>query len=249
LHSLATLRESIESMNLQCAQAAKELIQSRRRLSAEISAASSSRENVARHSADAGTSPQRLPVPVPSIPVAVTTSALTAPDAKTTDVAAPATAAGEVAGERIEKGAPRVMAIVTAIVMFIICLISVFTVRSIVLPVRRLVKAAGQLAKGESNVAVSRGGIRELDQLTGAFNEMASQLQTYHMERAYKLQRLSQEDPLLQAAAVVAGRPPDLLAEPPAIECIAERRARACRPPKSLRGCVLPRHRQLQEHQ
>jgi diguanylate cyclase (GGDEF)-like protein len=196
LHSLATLRESIESMNLQCAQAAKELIQSRRRLSAEISAASSSRENVARHSADAGTSPQRLPVPVPSIPVAVTTSALTAPDAKTTDVAAPATAAGEVAGERIEKGAPRVMAIVTAIVMFIICLISVFTVRSIVLPVRRLVKAAGQLAKGESNVAVSRGGIRELDQLTGAFNEMASQLQTYHMERAYKLQRLSQEDPL-----------------------------------------------------
>jgi diguanylate cyclase (GGDEF)-like protein len=194
LHTLATLRESIEGMNLQCAQAAKELIQSRRRLSAEISAASSSRENAARHAPAAATSPHRVPVPVESmpaesIPVAVTTSGLAAPDAT-------AAAAPQVAGERIEKGAPRVMAIVTAIVMFIICLISVFTVRSIVLPVRRLVKAAGQLAKGESNVAVSRGGIRELDQLTGAFNEMASQLQTYHAERAYKLQRLSQEDPL-----------------------------------------------------
>ena len=77
------------------------------------------------------------------------------------------------------RGFPRA----AAIVMCVICLISVFTVRSIVLPVRRLVKAAGQLAEGESNVAVSRGGIRELDQLTGAFNEMASELQAYHAER------------------------------------------------------------------
>jgi diguanylate cyclase (GGDEF)-like protein len=209
LHTLATLRESIENMNLQYAQAAKEFIQTRRRLSADITAVSTSWEIAARRAAAAAaasSSPHRLAVSVPSIPVAVTATGVTTPDAKTPDatapdaaapvVAPPATAAGEVAGERIEKAAPRVMAIVTAIVMFIICLISVFTVRSIVLPVRRLVKAAGQLAKGESNVAVSRGGIRELDQLTGAFNDMAAQLHTYHMERAYKLQRLSQEDPL-----------------------------------------------------
>ena len=185
VHALATLRESIESKNPQYAQAGREFIQSRRRLSAEISAASSSRQIVTRRPA-----PAMLPQPS-AIPVQSTPGNLTMPA-----VTMPRTEIQEVASERIDPGAPRIMAIVTAIVMFVICLISVFTVRSIVLPVRRLVKAAGQLAKGKPNVAVSRGGIRELDQLTGAFNEMASQLQAYHVERAYKLQRLSQEDAL-----------------------------------------------------
>jgi diguanylate cyclase (GGDEF)-like protein len=211
-------------MNLQYTQAGKELVQSRRRVSSDISTATSARELTIRRAA-AGLVPHPHPVavqPAPTVPAAtaptvtppgappgvttdvtpdVATSAAATSGAATSGVTTPGVAmpspeVQEVAGERSEKAAPRVMAIVTAIVMFIICLISVLTVRSIVLPVRRLVKAAGQLAKGEPNVAVSRGGIRELDQLTGAFNEMASQLQTYHMERAYKLQRLSQEDPL-----------------------------------------------------
>lgn len=184
--TLTTLRESIDSMNLQYLQAGSEFAQSRQRLSAEISVASTSREIVARHAAAAATSPRPPPAPVQSPPAYAPIPAATAPN---DDVQ-------EMATERIEQGAPRLMATVTAIVMLVICLISVFTVRSIVIPVRRLVKAAGRLAKGEPNVAVSQGGIRELDQLAGAFNEMAAQLQIHHMERAYKLQRLSQEDPL-----------------------------------------------------
>jgi diguanylate cyclase (GGDEF)-like protein len=174
VQTLATLRESIESMNSQYAQAGREFIQSRRRLSADISVASSSRQIVTRRVA-----PDLLPQP----------SAVQLQSTPNIEVQ-------EVASKPMDPDAPRLMAIVTAIVMCVICLISVFTVRSIVLPVRRLVKAAGQLAKGKPNVAVSRGGIRELDLLTGAFNEMASQLQAYHVERAYKLQRLSQEDAL-----------------------------------------------------
>ncbi len=210
VHALTTLRESIESMNLQYTPAAKEFVQSRRRVSSDISAAISARETAARHAA-ATLVPHPHPVAVQPAPAHVTVPDATMPDVTppgvtppgvttpgvtTPGVTVPSTDVQQVVGGRADQSAPRVMAIVTAIVMFIICLISVFTVRSIVLPVRRLVKAAGQLAKGEPNVAVSRGGIRELDQLTGAFNEMASELQTYHVERAYKLQRLSQEDAL-----------------------------------------------------
>ncbi len=188
VHTLATLRESIESMNLQYTQAGKEFVQSRRRVSSDISAATPAREIAARRPA-AAVVPHPHPAAAQPAPANVAV-----PDVTVPDVTVPAVTTLDVTPP--DQGAPRVMAIVTAIVMFIICLISVFTVRSIVLPVRRLVKAAGQLAKGEPNVAVSRGGIRELDQLTGAFNEMASELQAYHAERAYKLQRLSQEDAL-----------------------------------------------------
>jgi diguanylate cyclase (GGDEF)-like protein len=99
---------------------------------------------------------------------------------------------------------------VTAAVLLLIAVISLFTVRSVVAPVRRILKAFGQLAEGESNVEVSRGGLRELDTLAGAFNDMsanltmAQQASRYHqerleekvLERTHKLQQLAQQDPL-----------------------------------------------------
>jgi diguanylate cyclase (GGDEF)-like protein len=99
---------------------------------------------------------------------------------------------------------------VTAAVVLLIAVISIFTVRSVITPVRRILQAFGQLADGESNIEVARGGLRELDTLAGAFNEMsasltmAQQASRYHQERleekvserTHKLQQLAQQDPL-----------------------------------------------------
>ncbi|MEP6546929.1 MAG: EAL domain-containing protein [Gammaproteobacteria bacterium] len=191
VHLLVARRESLEDMNSRYSQAERQFVRGRRLLSADISAASSAQADVIRHAPATARLPPALRAPVQLAPQG-------------------GTAFQDAAGERADHGAPRAMAIVTALVMFVICLISVFTVRSVVIPVKRLVKAAGLLAHGEPIAAVARGGIRELDQLTGAFNDMASQLQAYHaarkdqqkrleatvMERTQKLQRLSREDPL-----------------------------------------------------
>jgi len=99
-------------------------------------------------------------------------------------------------------------------VLLLVVYISAGTVLSITRPVRRLVRASARIAKGESDVAVPRGGIRELDTLGLAFNEMAAQLavaraaardQTHLLEakvaeRTFQLQELAQLDPLTRLA-------------------------------------------------
>jgi diguanylate cyclase (GGDEF)-like protein len=83
-------------------------------------------------------------------------------------------------------------------------------VRSVVLPVRRLVRATERLAQGENGVSVPRGGAKELDTLAVAFNQMAERLSAaqeiarqYHgqleakvEERTRQLKHLAAHDPL-----------------------------------------------------
>jgi diguanylate cyclase (GGDEF)-like protein len=109
-----------------------------------------------------------------------------------------------------DRNARHLVHAVTAAVVLLIAVISIFTVRSVTTPVRRILKAFGRLAEGESNVGVARGGLRELDTLAGAFNEMsasltmAQQASRYQherleekvLERTHKLQQLAQQDPL-----------------------------------------------------
>jgi diguanylate cyclase (GGDEF)-like protein len=90
--------------------------------------------------------------------------------------------------------------------------ISVGTVLSIVRPVRSLTSATERLARGERNVFVPRGGIKELDVLAASFNAMAERLadaqdlaHQYHgqlearvEERTRQLQHLAEHDPLTQ---------------------------------------------------
>jgi len=99
-------------------------------------------------------------------------------------------------------------------VLLLVVYISAGTVVSITRPVRRLVTASARIAKGESHVTVPRGGVRELDTLGLAFNEMAAQLavaraaardQTHLLEakvaeRTFQLQELAQLDPLTRLA-------------------------------------------------
>jgi diguanylate cyclase (GGDEF)-like protein len=92
--------------------------------------------------------------------------------------------------------------------------ISAVTALRILRPVRRIVRATVRIANGESGVTVPRGGIRELDTLSLAFNSMAAQLATAHelarnqqqlleakvAERTLQLQELAQLDPLTRLA-------------------------------------------------
>ena len=98
----------------------------------------------------------------------------------------------------------------TAIVLLLLLGTIVNTVRSVVLPVRRLVRATERLAQGETEVSVPRGGAKELDTLAVAFNQMADRLSAaqevarqYHgqleakvEDRTRQLMHLAAHDPL-----------------------------------------------------
>ena len=103
-----------------------------------------------------------------------------------------------------------IVAWITAVVLTLLLAISILTVRSIVIPVRRMLRAADQLAGGDVDARVPRGGIKELDTLAIGFNRMASQLaaadkaaqeyqrtlETTVEQRTRELQHLAEHDPL-----------------------------------------------------
>jgi HAMP domain-containing protein len=109
-----------------------------------------------------------------------------------------------------DRDARETMAIVTVLTLLVTTVVCMFTVRSVVTPVRRFLDATTQLARGNHRVHVAPGGIRELDTLANAFNAMAQQLaeervRTRHhnedleakvLERTRQLQQLAEEDPL-----------------------------------------------------
>ena len=104
----------------------------------------------------------------------------------------------------------RVVAWLTGGVLFIVLLISIGTVRNIVVPIRRLLKATSQLGKHGIHEPIPRGGIKELDTLARSFNQMAEELVAARRsaeqhqllleqrveERTRQLQELAEHDPL-----------------------------------------------------
>ncbi len=77
----------------------------------------------------------------------------------------------------------------SSIVMLLLIIISIATVGSVAGPVRRLTNATRQLSSGAAHTRVTRGGVREVDALAEAFNDMAAQLQRAQSEvRAYQLE-------------------------------------------------------------
>src|SRR3984957_15836670 len=141
------------------------------------------------------------------------TPAAPAPRAAPASASAPAPT-GPVPAETPPREADRsnrnLMAMVTTLVILFITAISILTVRSVLTPVRRILRATARVANGDMRVRVARGGIRELDKLASAFNEMAASLAAAQAqsraqhenleatvsERTHKLQQLAQEDPL-----------------------------------------------------
>lgn len=111
---------------------------------------------------------------------------------------------------KVDHHARDLMAGVTAIVLLLVTVISILTVRSVVRPVRMILRGTSTLAAGNHQVQVPRGGIRELDTLAEAFNDMAARIASAQaarqihaetleeavLERTHKLQTLAQQDPL-----------------------------------------------------
>jgi diguanylate cyclase (GGDEF)-like protein len=99
--------------------------------------------------------------------------------------------------------------ITLAAVLLLVCLL-IGTAVGIVLPVRRLIRATKQLAEGDDQVQVARGGLKELDRLVVAFNTMASRLAIAKAEardcenqfrstiaaQTQRLEELAKRDPL-----------------------------------------------------
>lgn len=111
-----------------------------------------------------------------------------------------------------ENNGRMLIALISGAVLVLLLLICVATVRSVTLPIRRMIAMTKRLstAGGDVNVTVARGGIRELDTLAVAFNDMAARLNAAHAqmreyqgrleervdERTRALQHLAEHDPL-----------------------------------------------------
>jgi diguanylate cyclase (GGDEF)-like protein len=202
-NALVALRTSLYGLNVQYDDEAQRFSKARSLLATAIAAAAAS----------PATAPQPAMPAVPAPAAEAPTPAAPAPAAEPASTSAPAPA-GDVPDETPPRQADRsnrnLMAMVTTLVILFITAISILTVRSVLTPVRRILRATARLANGDMRVRVARGGIRELDKLASAFNEMAASLaaaqaqsRAQHenleatvLERTHKLQQLAQEDPL-----------------------------------------------------
>jgi diguanylate cyclase (GGDEF)-like protein len=195
--ALVALRTSLYGLNFQYDDEAQRFSKARSLLATAIAAAAAS------------PAAAMAAVPQPAMPAATATATDPAPASES-----PPAPAGDVPDETPPRQADRsnrnLMALVTTLVILFITAISILTVRSVLIPVRRILRATARLANGDMRVRVARGGIRELDKLASAFNEMAASLaaaqahsRAQHenleatvLERTHKLQQLAQEDPL-----------------------------------------------------
>jgi diguanylate cyclase (GGDEF)-like protein len=150
-----------------------------------------------------GTLRPRDPVPAPIGPASSSGSAGEPPNERATE------------STSVSSGVPvRSMLIfwVSASVLVLLLWVSIHTIMSVVGPVRRMRAATRRLAGGEAGVQVTRGGIRELDDLALSFNQMAEQLaeaqaaaRSYQEQleakvdmRTRELRHLAEHDPLTQ---------------------------------------------------
>ncbi len=90
------------------------------------------------------------------------------------------------------QDAERMIALVSLAVMGVILLVTAATLYGITLPAKRLTAATRRLAAGALTTRVPQGGVRELDELAGAFNHMAAELAT--AERIVRTHQAELED-------------------------------------------------------
>ncbi len=141
---------------------------------------------------------QPPPTPRPDVVPAMAPAASPVVDTITTTTTAP------------EGHERRAVAWITAAVLAVLSAISISTVRSILLPVGRMLDATEKIAGGDVNVRIPSGGIKELDTLGAGFNRMAAELaaardmtRDYQQrleetveQRTRQLQHLAEHDPL-----------------------------------------------------
>lgn len=156
--------------------------------------------------------PARVPATAPAVPAPASdtqAAAATAVPAVPLAPAGPRTIESTSTSARPSEHAA-LIGWISAAVLLLMLVISVWTVNSIVGPVRRIRSATRRLADGEVSVQVARGGIMELDELAISFNQMAQQLAAAQAlarnyqdqleakveQRTRELQHLAEHDPL-----------------------------------------------------
>jgi diguanylate cyclase (GGDEF)-like protein len=162
----------------------------------------------------AGSTPRAPPALSRSLPAQSASAAapVQPPSVSVPLVAAPvdATPPQEASVPASIDGKRTLVAWLSAAVLLFVVSISLFTVRSIVGPVRRLMRATAELAIGAIPAPLPRGGIKELDTLAVAFNDMAQRLATAQEltlnhqrdlevkveQRTRELRTLAERDPL-----------------------------------------------------
>jgi diguanylate cyclase (GGDEF)-like protein len=198
LKRMAALREIIGATSSQILDDRQSLAASRARLAAAAS--------TARAAADAAAVGE-LPKDSGGTSITAVTSAAAA---RSSPVVAAVTTTTTTADTVPDPGRRIAVGCITGAVLAILSAISIWTVRSIVVPVGRILDATRRLARGDAAVHVPRGGLKELDSLAAAFNRMAGQLETarditldYHRhlesqveQRTRQLQHLAERDPL-----------------------------------------------------
>jgi diguanylate cyclase (GGDEF)-like protein len=96
---------------------------------------------------------------------------------------------------RAAEKADRQLVWASSATLLLLIVIAVVTVWSVTVPAQRLIEATRKLASGAARTRAPRGGVRELDALAGAFNQMAEQLQRAQSEvRAHQLELESKVD-------------------------------------------------------
>jgi diguanylate cyclase (GGDEF)-like protein len=128
-----------------------------------------------------------------------------------TEMARGDTGEGRVVSESARANSDGVtIAAISGLVLLILFVISVATVRSIVVPIRQFIRTTGQLAAGDEEARFVRGGIKELDALAVSLNRMARSLADARAatreyqgalesrvdQRTRQLQHLAEHDPL-----------------------------------------------------
>lgn len=194
LTSLVALRNQQALLGSQIDESNRSLVKERAALSAAASAAFAAADLVRPKNA------------VSAVPLSPNTRGAESPVASDTPVTDSVVTTETGTG----RDARPTMAIVTILTLLVTTFVCILTVRSVVVPVRRFLEATTKLARGNHDVHVRPGGIRELDTLANAFNEMAQQLaeericnrhqnenlEAKVVERTRQLQRLAEEDPL-----------------------------------------------------
>jgi len=186
------------------------IIMDGKRRNAEIRLTKMSQSLIALVTATAAPMTARAPK-IDALPRPENRPALTAAPAANTVLGQSSEPATEItsSSDRKTKGLGLIFWISAAVVALLLW-ISIRTVMSVVGPVRRIRSATLKIAGGETGVHVTRGGIRELDDLAISFNLMAEQLadakataRNYQEQlearvklRTRELRHLAEHDPL-----------------------------------------------------
>ena len=206
LVALSALRDSLAEIQGQFDQSALELAEQTAALTKVTPAKveTAALPSAPRKSKKADDAPE---TPVTAAPIlAMTTDAAIVPT-----LAAPIVETHQTSRESPETHRRRLeIAWISVGAVLLLIYVAAGTVLGIVRPVRRLMRASAQLAKGDTSARVKRGGINELDRVAAAFNAMAEELaisrastQDYQqslelkvVERTQQLQMLAERDPL-----------------------------------------------------